>query len=150
MTLSCVLLSPSLSLPPSHTLTQSPLSLRHSTASLSLFQITPEPHTRHPSRGIELCGVVEAMFSCVPSMVMAPARLYAHASSVSMARLSFVGFSFIAVAGTGPTQCQSPCDCLSNITAPCPSTLSSSSCPSSSFATDEQLFNEFIMLLFNS
>eukprot|EP00750_Incisomonas_marina_P019051 INCI3202.7.p1 GENE.INCI3202.7~~INCI3202.7.p1 ORF type:complete len:568 (+),score=72.37 INCI3202.7:170-1873(+) len=26
-------------------------------------EITPAPHTRNPSRGIELCGVVEAMFS---------------------------------------------------------------------------------------
>ena len=26
-------------------------------------ELTPEPHTRNPSRGIELCGVVEAMFS---------------------------------------------------------------------------------------
>ena len=28
-------------------------------------EITPSPHTRSPSRGIELCGVVEAMFSYV-------------------------------------------------------------------------------------
>lgn len=26
-------------------------------------ELLPDPATRHPSRGIELCGVVEAMFS---------------------------------------------------------------------------------------
>ena len=26
-------------------------------------ELLPNPPTRHPSRGIELCGVVEAMFS---------------------------------------------------------------------------------------